>query len=104
MNIKGCHNSDLIKEKLDSESNGKLKEAVLRKMRELAEAIIQVDGLPQLPQSMCLPTSVAGSFRAKVDKDVRLYWHIEDREILVFEDYANHKEAAKRYHDAHNVG
>lgn len=78
-------------------------EAIKRKMGELGNALLSVDGIPQLPNNMRRPSNHAGHFRAEVNDDLRLYWTIKDRTIIVFTDVCDHKEAKRKYLDVHKA-
>jgi hypothetical protein len=91
-----------LQKKLDS-SSPELRRAIERKMGELGNALLDVEHIPHLPNNMRRPTHFKGHFRAEVNDDERLYWRLANRTILVFEDCCNHKEAERKYKDAHHA-
>ena len=103
MNIKAYQPSETFKKKLAAEKNGELKAAVIRKSEELTKAIIQVSNITDLPYSLKRASNMHPFRRADVNRDYRIYWWIEERTTLIYEDYCDHKEAEKKYGDAHNV-
>ena len=104
MEIKSSANGKELEEKLQkyAKSAPAVYDAIRRKMGELGNALLSVDSIPQLPNNMRRPSNYPDHFRAEVDDDLRLYWTIKDRKILVFTDVCNHKEA-KKYGDVHKA-
>lgn len=54
-----------------------------------------------LPRSINKPSNFPRFRRAEIDRDLRLYWWIDNDDVLVFQDICNHKEAKKKYKDVH---
>ena len=105
MNIKQSANGKELELRIAeyAKSAPEIRKAIERKMGELGLALLQVDSIPQLPNNMRRPSNYPDHLRADVNDDLRLYWTIKNREILVFTDVCNHKEAKKKYGDVHKA-
>jgi hypothetical protein len=98
MKIKSVRESDSFTKKFNEYDPTKQAE-INRAKHKLAWAITQAENPAKLPQTLNKPSKTKPFRRAKIDKNLRLYWWI-DGQILVLHDICNHPQA-KAYGDVH---
>ena len=65
-------------------------------MEYLQRSYLSANSPADLPRSINKPSNFPQFRRAEIDGDLRLYWWIDNNDVMVFQDICNHKEAKKK--------
>jgi len=61
--------------------------------KKLVRSIIDAKTPADIPQPLNRPSNTKPFRRSQVDRDIRIYWWIDENRVLVFHDICNHKQA-----------
>ena len=100
MRINGVReNQNLFTVKM-AKLDGEAKERAKKTIEKILLSLIQVDTLADMPYSLSRPSNTPIFRRANIDKELRLYWRLDEDRNVIFHDICSHKEA-KNYKDVH---